>query len=135
MPICPICDDTGMLSSDVAQPRFCYCAAGKQSRRQWEVNNASGAQQQGSVPRPIGFIDIAELDQVNANVDAMRESLFGVPAPSQISFAKHPGVQLLYRVGQAGHEVSRGEAAQLHELAHVLESFLGGITSVGKKKS
>lgn len=134
MPICPICDDTGVLSSDAAQPRFCYCAAGNQSRRQWETSNAPGSQRQGAIPRPAGFIDIAELDQVNANVDAMRASLLGSSTTSKTAFAKHPGVQLLYRVGHAGHEVSRVEAAQLHDLAQVLEHFLGDIASIGRKK-
>src|SRR6266852_6958656 len=34
MPICPICDDTGLQNSDSKHPEFCYCAAGKQARRQ-----------------------------------------------------------------------------------------------------
>ena len=133
MPICPICDDTGVLSSDSTQPRFCYCAAGKQSRRQWEASENSGSYKQGAIPRPAGFIDIAELDQVNANVDAMRASLLGSATTNQSSSAKHPGVQLLYRVGHTGHEVTMAEAAQLHDLAQALEGFLGTLASLGRK--
>ena len=134
MSICPICDDTGVPGSDAALPRFCYCAAGNQSKRQWEASNAPDLQRQGAIPQPASFIDIAELDQVNANVDAMRASLLGSSTTGQTSFAKHPGVQLLHRVGRAGHEVSRVEAAQLHDLAQVLEHFLGDMSSIGKKK-
>lgn len=96
--------------------------------------NAPDSQRQGAIPQPASFIDIAELDQVNANVDAMRASLLGSSTTGQTSFAKHPGVQLLHRVGRAGHEVSRVEAAQLHDLAQVLEHFLGDMSSIGKKK-
>ncbi len=42
MPICPICDDTGLQNSDSEQPEFCYCAAGKQARRQWEASRGGG---------------------------------------------------------------------------------------------
>jgi hypothetical protein len=133
MSICSICDDTGVLSSDSTQPRFCYCAAGKQSRRQWEASDTSGPRQ-GAIPRPFGFIDIAELDQVNANVDAMRASLLGSPTTAQSSSAKHPGVQLLYRIGHNGHEITAVEAAQLHALAQTLEGFLDNLSSIGRKK-
>ena len=97
MPICPICDDAGVLSADAAQPHFCYCAAGNRSRRQWEASNAPGSPRQGAIPRPAGFIDIAELDQVNANVDAMRASLLGASTTGQTSFAKHPGTVIVSR--------------------------------------
>ncbi|WP_126548932.1 hypothetical protein [Dictyobacter kobayashii] len=121
MPICPICDDSGLLSSDEEQPRFCYCAAGKRARRQWETSHGPG---QGSIPRPAGFIDVSELEQVNANVDAMRASLLGAPT-GEAAATRHAAVQLLYRVARAGHEVSMVEAAQLHDLAKSLEGFLG----------
>jgi hypothetical protein len=133
MPICPICDDTGALSSDSIQPRFCYCAAGKQARRQWEASDAS-VSQQGAIPRPAGFIDISELDQVNANVDAMRASLLGSSTTARPSSGKHPGVQLLYRIGRAGHEITLAEAAQLHDLAQAFEGFLDDLSSIGRKK-
>jgi len=38
MPICPICDDTGLQNSDSTHPEFCYCAAGKQAKRLWDAN-------------------------------------------------------------------------------------------------
>ena len=75
MPICPICDDTGLQNSDSAHPEFCYCSAGKQARRQWEASHA-GSQRKGQ-PKPASFIDISHLEEVNASVDAMRASLLG----------------------------------------------------------
>src|SRR5689334_1500577 len=122
MPICTICDDTGLLNSDSTNPGFCYCSAGKQARRRWETSQ-SGAQQGKQMPKPASFIDIAQLDQVNANVDAMRASLLGPSSPETASTptTKHPAVQLLYRVAHPGHEVSMVEAAQLHDLAKTLE--------------
>lgn len=136
MPICPICDDDGLMNSDASQPRFCYCAAGKQAKRQWEENSASAhVPVQGAIPKPVGFIDVSDLDQVNANVDAMRASLFGIPTPAHtVASANHPAVQLLQRVARAGHEVSVVEATQLQDLARTLEGFLGGISVFGRKK-
>ena len=122
MPICPICDDTGLQNSDSTRPEFCYCYAGKQARRQWEASRAAGKQGKNAA-RSASFIDIENLEQVNASVDAMRASLLG---------AKHPAVQLLYQVGHAGHEVSAVEAAQLYDLAKALEGFLGGL-ALGRK--
>jgi hypothetical protein len=127
MPICPICDDTGLQNSDSENPQFCYCAAGKQSRRQWEASR-SASKQGKNAPRSTSFIDIANLEQVNASVDAMRASLLGSAAAEPASApAKHPSVQLLYQVGHAGHEVSVVEATQLYDLAKALEGFLGGL--------
>ncbi len=127
MPICPICDDTGLQNSDSTQPEFCYCAAGKQARRQWETSKG-----RGKAPKPASFIDIANLDQVNASVDAMRSSLLGSSATEPISFAKHPAVQLLYHVAHAGHEISLTEATQLYDLAKALEGFLGDLAPIGR---
>lgn len=126
MPICPICDDTGLQNSDSTNPQFCYCAAGKQARRQWEASKGS------KQPKPASFIDIAQLEQVNASVDAMRASLFGNQTSEPLAPAKHPAVQLLYQVAHAGHEVSVGEATQLYDLAKTLEAFLGGMSQVGR---
>ena len=130
MPICPICDDTGLQNSDSSNPQFCYCSAGKQARRQWEASRAAGKQKNTGAP---SFIDITQLEQVNASVDAMRASLLG-SAASEASNAptKHPAVQLLYQVAHAGHEVSMVEATQLYELAKVLEGFLGGLAPIGR---
>ncbi len=127
MPICPICDDTGLQNSDPTHPEFCYCSAGKQARRQWEASLTSGKQGKNA-PRSASFIDIENLEQVNASVDAMRASLLG-SAASEVSTApaKHPAVQLLYQVAHAGHEVSVVEATQLYDLAKALEGFLGGL--------
>ena len=127
MPICPICDDTGLQNSDSAHPEFCYCAAGKQARRQWETS-----QGRGKAPKPASFIDIANLDQVNASVDAMRSSLLGSSATEPMSPAKHPAVQLLYHVAHAGHEISMTEATQLYDLAKALEGFLGDLAPIGR---
>ena len=127
MPICPICDDTGLQNSDSENPQFCYCAAGKQSRRQWEASR-SASRQGKNAPKSASFIDIANLEQVNASVDAMRASLLGSAAAETASApTKHPSVQLLYQVGHAGHEVSVVEATQLYDLAKALEGFLGGL--------
>ncbi len=133
MPICPICDDTGLQNSDSTHPEFCYCAAGKQARRQWEMNRTRENQGKGGA-KPASFIDIAQLEEVNASVDAMRASLLGSTATEAPSSAKHPAVQLLYRVAHPGHEISVGEATQLHDLARVLEGFLGGLAPIGRKK-
>lgn len=135
MPICPICDDSGLLNSDSTNPSFCYCAAGKQARRQWESSQA-GVQQGKQGPKPASFIDIAQLEQVNASVDAMRASLLGPSSPEAgpTATTKHPAVQLLYRVAHPGHEVSMVEAAQLHDLAKTLERFFGEMALVARKK-
>ncbi|MDQ6660834.1 MAG: hypothetical protein M3Z24_07705 [Chloroflexota bacterium] len=130
MPICLICDDTGLINSDSANPEFCYCAAGKQARRQWEISQ-TGTKGKSS-GKPAGFIDIENLDQVNASVDAMRSSLLGSFAGETILPAKHPAVQLLYQVAHAGHEVSVPEATQLYELAKALEGFLGDLAPIGR---
>lgn len=123
MPICPICDDTGLRNSDSSHPEFCFCAAGKQAKRQWEESRSGRSTEK----RSGSFIDIANLDQVNASVDAMRASLLGSAAIEPMAPAKHPAVQLLLQVGHAGHEVSVAEATQLYDLAKALEAFLGGI--------
>jgi hypothetical protein len=135
MPICPICDDTGLQNSDSENPEFCYCAAGKQGRRQWEASrttNRQGKKTSGSA----SFIDIANLEQVNASVDAMRASLLGSAAADTASApTRHPSVQLVYQVAHAGHEVSVVEATQLYELAKALEGFLGALpTGRGGKR-
>jgi hypothetical protein len=133
MPICVICDDTGLQNSDSAHPEFCYCSAGKQARRQWE---ASRTAQGKNAPRSASFIDIANLEQVNASVDAMRASLLGSNA-SEVSSApaKHPAVHLLYQVAHARHEVSVVEATQLYDLAKALEGFLTGLMPGRSSKS
>ncbi len=130
MPICPICDDTGLLNSDSTHPEFCYCAAGKQGRRQWEAERA-GNKGKGQV-KPASFIDIANLEEVNASVDAMRAALLGSATSEPASPTKHPAVQLLYQVAHAGHEVSIPEATQLYELAKALEVFLVGLAPIGR---
>jgi hypothetical protein len=127
MPICPICDDTGLQNSDSTNPDFCYCAAGKQARRQWEANRGKG-----KLPKPASFIDIANLEQVNASVDAMRSSLLGSPTTEPTEAAKHPAIQLLYHVAHPGHEVSMTEATQLYELAKAMEGFLGNLAPIGR---
>ena len=128
MPICLICDDTGLRNSDSANPEFCYCAAGKQARRQWETGK-----QGKQINKPASFIDIANLEQVNASVDAMRASLLGNAAAEPVTATtKHPAVQLLYQVGHAGHEVSVVEATQLYDLAKALEQFLTGLAPLGR---
>jgi hypothetical protein len=131
MPICPICDDTGLQSSDSERPEFCYCSAGKQARRQWETSR--DAQKTGKpATKAPSFIDIADLDQVNASVDAMRASLLGAPSGETTAPGKHPAVQLLFRVAHPGHEISVIEATQLHDLAKVLELFLAGLAPIGR---
>lgn len=130
MPICPICDDTGLQNSDSTQPEFCYCFAGKQARRQWEVNRTENRGK--SQPKPASFIDIAHLEEVNASVDAMRASLLGSTANETTAPTKHSAVQLLYQVAHAGHEVSAIEATQLYELAKALEGFLGSLAPIGR---
>ncbi len=133
MPICLICDDTGLQNSDSANPEFCYCSAGKQTRRQWEANRASGKQGK-NVAQSGSFIDISHLEQVNASVDAMRASLLGSAGPETGAPTKHPAVQLLYQVAHAGHEVSVVEATQLYDLAKTLEGFLAGLVPIGRKR-
>lgn len=130
MPICPICDDTGLQNSDSSNPEFCYCSAGKQARRQWEANRPGNRGK--NQPKPASFIDIANLDDVNASVDAMRASLLGSATGEVATAAKHPAVQMLYQVAHAGHEVSVPEATQLYELAKTLEVFLSGLTPIGR---
>ncbi|MDQ2904849.1 MAG: hypothetical protein ABI456_08035 [Ktedonobacteraceae bacterium] len=130
MPICPICDDTGLQNSDPAQPQFCYCSAGKQARRQWEANRA--AHQGRDQPKAASFIDIAQLEEVNASVDAMRASLIGAASGESTSPARHPVVLLLNQVAHAGHEISVSEATQLYELARTLEGFLTGLAPIGR---
>ena len=130
MPICTICDDTGLRNSDSTHPQFCFCAAGKQSRRQWEISR-SGTQ--GRAPsRPASFIDIAHLDDVNANVDAMRASLLGMGSGEIESPARSSAASLLYQVAHAGHEISAYEATQLYDLAKALEGFLGALAPIGR---
>ena len=133
MPICPICDDTGLRTSDSTHPAFCFCAAGKQARRQWEMNQTREKQGK-SVANAPSFIDIAQLEQVNASVDAMRASLLGSASAETPTPTRHPAVQLLYRVAHPGHEISVGEATQLHDLAKVLEDFFNGLAPIGRKK-
>ncbi len=130
MPICPICDDTGLQNSDSRNPEFCYCSAGKQARRQWDASRTgTGGKNQ---PKAASFIDIANLDNVNASVDAMRASLLGTANSEVVTSAKHPAVQMLYHVAHTGHEVSAAEATQLYELAKTLEVFLSGLTPIGR---
>lgn len=133
MPICVICDDTGLTNSDSARPEFCYCSAGKQAKRQWEASRSGKAQSQGrNQPKPASFIDIANLDEVNASVDAMRASLLGSLSNEASASVRHPAVQLLYKVAHANHEVSVAEATQLYELAKALEAFLSGLAPIGR---
>jgi|SRR5215469_6108934 len=133
MPICTICDDTGLMNSDSAHPEFCYCSAGKQARRQWEASRHSSTANRGKgQPKPASFIDIANLDEVNANVEAMRASLLGSAAHETTTPARHSAVLLLYQIAHAGHEVSVSEATQLYELAKALEGFLNALASVGR---
>jgi hypothetical protein len=130
MPICPICDDTGLQNSDSEQPEFCYCAAGKQARRQWEASREGGQWKNQS--KTGSFIDIGKLDEVNASVDAMRASLLGSVVSETSTATKHPAVQLLYQVAHANHEISVAEATQLFELAKALEEFLGKLAPIGR---
>jgi len=128
MPICYICEDTGLQNSDSANPEFCYCSAGKQARRQWEASQGKGKHQ----PKPASFIDIANLDTVNASVDAMRASLLGSLTNEAAAPTRHPAVQLLFSVAHANHEVSVSEATQLYELAKALDAFLDGLAPLGR---
>jgi hypothetical protein len=130
MPICLICDDTGLQNSDSEHPEFCFCSAGKQARRQWEVSSGGGLR--NNQPQPASFIDIANLEGVNASVDAMRASLLGSAVSDISTDTKHPAVQLLYKVAHANHEVSVVEATQLYELAKALEEFLGKLAPIGR---
>jgi len=130
MPICSICDDTGLQNSDSEHPEFCYCAAGKQARRQWEASRGVG--QGKNQPRPASFIDIGNLDEVNASVDAMRASLLGSAGSETSTNIRHPAVQLLYQVAHANHEISVVEATQLFELAKAIEEFLGQLAPIGR---
>jgi len=130
MPICPICDDTGLQNTDSAHPEFCYCSAGKSARRQWETSRRGS--QEKNPPKPASFIDIAHLEEVNASVDAMRASLLGSATSEITTPTKHPAVQLLYQVAHAGHEVSIAEATQLYDLAKALEGFLAGLAPIGR---
>ena len=135
MSICLICDDSGLQNSDSTHPVFCFCAAGKQAQRQWEASKGNRGQRQGQVknqPRAASFIDIANLDEVNASVEAMRASLLGSVSNEASAPLQHPAVQLLYKVAHANHEVSVAEATQLFELAKTLESFLGGLAPIGR---
>jgi hypothetical protein len=133
MPICPICDDTGKQNSDSTNPEFCFCAAGKQARRQWEAGRVPGNQGKGAQKAP-SFIDIAQLEQVNASVNAMRASLLGSSTAEMAAQTTHPAVQLLSRVAHPGHEITVTEATQLHDLAKVLEFFLSGLAPIGRNK-
>jgi len=130
MPICPICDDTGLQNSDSEHPEFCYCAASKQARRQWEASRGVG--QGKNQPRPASFIDIGNLDEVNASVDAMRASLLGSVGSETSTNTRHPAVQLLFQVAHANHEISVVEATQLFELAKAIEEFLGQLAPIGR---
>ena len=130
MPICPICDDTGLLNSDSTNPEFCYCAAGKLAKRQWDAER-TGNKGKGQV-KPASFIDIGQLEEVNASVEAMRASLLGSATSETTATTKHAVVQLLYQVAHAGHEVSIPEATQLYELAKALEVFLVGLAPIGR---
>lgn len=131
MPICPICDDTGLRNSDSARPEFCICAAGKLARRQWEISQRGA--QKGAQPRSASFIDIANLEGVNASVDAMRASLLGAAAGGESdAVVRSAAVSLLYQVAHAGHEISVYEATQLYELAKSLEGFLGALAPIGR---
>lgn len=132
MPICPLCDDSGLRNSDSTHPEFCLCAAGKQARRQWEASQ--GTTQGRAQPRPASFIDIANLEDVNASVDAMRASLLGSSPGEPEAPARHPAVALLHQVAHAGHEVSVYEATQLYELARALDGFLGALAPLGRSR-
>jgi hypothetical protein len=121
-----------LRNSDSTRPEFCFCAAGKQARRQWEASRGGTGGKQGKTPNPPSFIDIANLEQVNASVDAMRASLLGNVTSEPTAPTKHPAVQLLYQVAHAGHEVSVVEATQLYELAKALEGFLVNLTPIGR---
>nr|BBH95234.1 hypothetical protein KTA_34330 [Thermogemmatispora argillosa] len=142
MPICPICDDTGLQNSDSAHPQFCYCSAGKQARKEWEAAQAGRGQgiqagqreqSQKQQKQKTSFIDIERLEEVNASVDAMRASLIGALAEEASQSLKLPAVQLLYQVAHPGHEVTVYEATQLYELAKTLETFFTALAPIGRK--
>src|SRR5207245_952056 len=84
-------------------------------------------------PKPASFIDVSNLEEVNASVDAMRASLLGSAAGDPTATMKHPAVLLLYQVAHPGHAVSIAEATQLYELAKALEVFLVGLAPIGRK--
>ncbi len=116
-----------------AHPEFCFCSAGKQAQRQWEASKGGQGQRLGkSQPRPASFIDIANLDEVNASVEAMRSTLLGSLANEASAPTRHSAVQLLYKVAHANHEVSVAEATQLYELAKALEAYLGALAPIGR---
>ena len=94
---------------------------------EWESPPASAQ------PKPASFIDIANLEDVNASVDAMRASLFG-GAKEPETPAKSSAVALLQRVAHAGHEVTPYEATQLYDLAKTLEVFLNALPQIGRKR-
>lgn len=96
--------------------------------KEWEFSPGS------TQPRPASFIDIANLEDVNASVDAMRASLFGARASEPEAPTKYSAVSLLYQVAHAGHEVSAYEATQLYDLAKALEGFLGALTPIGRNR-
>ena len=75
---------------------------------------------------------MANLDEVNASVDAMRASLLGTVVSETSTATKHSAVQLLYQVAHANHEISVVEATQLFELAKALEEFLGKLAPIGR---
>ncbi len=129
MPICPICDDTGLQNSDSEHPQFCFCSAGKSAKRAWE----KGLGPKVRPTNPASFIDISSLDEVNASVDAMRASLLGTVSSEQ-GTTRSGAVKLLFQVAHAGHEVSIQEATQLYDLAKALEGFLSGIAPLGRTK-
>jgi len=130
MPICVICNDTGLRNADPDNPVFCMsCATGNQARRLWEADHRRGAQ-----PRPVSFIDIANLEEVNASVDAMRASLLGTGSQEADVSTRPSVVGLLYQVAHAGHEVSTYEATQLYEIARALEGFLGALVPLGRRQ-
>src|SRR2546421_4259419 len=92
MPICPICDDTGLQNSDSEHPEFCYCAAGKQARRQWEASRGGG--QGENQTNPASFIDIAKLEGGKGSVDARRASLVWSAVNGIRTETKHPAVHM-----------------------------------------
>ncbi|HLI69532.1 MAG TPA: hypothetical protein VKV19_07215 [Ktedonobacteraceae bacterium] len=130
MPICPLCDDTGLQNSDSTHPEFCTCAMGKQARREWQASR--GTSRGSTHPRPASFIDISNLEDVNASVDAMRASLLGASSGETESPVRLSAASLLYQVAHAGHEVSVYEATQLYELAKALEGFLTALAPIGR---
>src|SRR5260370_2104015 len=115
MPICLICDDTGLQNSDSEHPEFCYCSAGKQARRQWEASRGGGGQGKNQ-PKPASFIDIAHLDEGHASVDAIRASLLGSPVHDTSTATKHPADHLLYQAAHANHAASPVHTPPLHTL-------------------